>query len=121
MSHSPPEHFPGTLYDGDGMRLAGNGPPQITDELSDDFRFKTLLFDGPEPPEAPIELGPQDRLWVLPDSFGAPPHLPWPLVTELTDLIHAGRRVILAARDPHVGAEVRDTVLLLLNEPGGRA
>ena len=51
MSCSDPEHFPGTLYDGDGARLAGIGAPQITDELSDDHPFKMLLFDGPKPPK----------------------------------------------------------------------
>ena len=121
MSYPNPEDFPGTLYDGDGVRLAGSGPPQITDELSDDLAFKALLFDGPGPPEDTIDLGPQDRFWVLPDSLGTPPQLPWPLVTELTALIRGGRRVGLAARDPSVGAEVRDAILLLLNELGGRA
>ncbi|MBV8242769.1 MAG: hypothetical protein JOY75_18465 [Hyphomicrobiales bacterium] len=37
-----------------------------------------------------------DRLWLLPDSFGTPPVLPMLLLTELANLVRAGRKVGLA-------------------------
>ena len=46
MSIPAPAGFPGTLYDGDGTRLAGNGP-ELTLEMTEGFPFKALLHDRP--------------------------------------------------------------------------
>lgn len=90
--------FPGTLYDGDGTRLVGDGP-EFTSGLADDLPHKALIRDRPGSEEvAVLETG--DRLWVLPDTLGDPPELPIPLLAELAEVVRRGRSVGLAARDP---------------------
>ena len=111
--------FPGTLYDGDGTRLAGDGP-EMSLEMTEGFPFKALLQDRPGAVEvAALEAG--DRLWVLPDSFGAPPELPTALLAELATIVRRGCKLGLAARDYDAYALVRDALMLLLDDSGGRA
>lgn len=119
MNYPSPEHFPGTLYDGDGVRLAGNRPIKFTAEVSDALPFKAMIHDA-DPSGGTINFGPRDRFWLLPDTLGTPPQLPQPLLAELTNIIRAGGGVGLAARSSAIGAQVRDVILLLLDEPGGR-
>jgi hypothetical protein len=115
----PPADFPGTLYDGDGMRLAGGGP-DFTPALDDALPFKVILRHRREADEGG-QLGLGDRLWLLPDTFGTPPALPEPVLGELAGVIRAGNKVGLAARDEAVGALARDALLLLLKEGERRA
>ena len=111
--------FPGALYDGDGTLLAGDGP-EMTPELTDSLPLKALIRDRPGDVEvAVLEAG--DRLWLLPDSFGTSPELPMPLLAELAEVVRGGRKVGLAGRDPNVYAPVRDALMLLLDDSGGRA
>jgi hypothetical protein len=115
------DDFPGTLYDGDGMRLAGTGP-DFTPALNDVLPFKVVLRHRRVADEGgELGLGIGDRLWLLPDTFGTPPALPEDVLDELADALRAGRKVGLAARDDAVGAFARDALLLLLNEAEGRA
>ena len=108
--------FPGTLYDGDGMRLAGTGP-DFTPTLNEVLPFKVVLRHRREADESG-ELGLGDRLWLLPDTLGTPLALPEAVLDQLVRVIRAGGKVGLAARDKSVGAFVRDALLLLLNEGG---
>jgi len=110
--------FPGTLYDSDGTRLAGDGP-EFTPELDDSLPHKALIRDrAGEERVAIFEAG--DRLWLLPDSLGTPPELPMPLLAELAEVVRRGNSVALAARNPEVYALVRNTLVLLLDDSGGR-
>ncbi len=102
--------FPGTLYDGDGTRLAGDGP-EFTPELADDLPHKALITDRPGSREiAVLEAG--DRLWLLPDSFGTPPVLPVLLLTDLAHVVRCGSKVGLAGsnEDAYVLARTRGTL-----------
>ena len=111
--------FPGALYDGKGMLLAGNGP-DVTGDFGTEFPHKALISDKPENVEVAI-LENDDRLWLLPDSFGEPPVLPMILLTDLANLVRAGRRVGLAAREREAYEQARDALVLLLDDSGGRA
>lgn len=114
-----PESFPGALYDGDGTLLAGDGP-EMTDEFAKEFPHKALVHDKPvNVSVAVLEKG--DRLWLLPKSFGTPPVLPMLLLTDLADLVRAGRKVGLAARERVPYEQARDALKLLLDDSGGRA
>ena len=66
-----------------------------------------------------LEAG--DRLWALPDSVGAPPDLPMPLLTELANVVRGGRNVGLAVANKDVYVLVRDALMLLLDDSGGQA
>jgi hypothetical protein len=111
--------FPGTLYDGDGTHLAGDGP-ELTLEMTESFAFKALIHAG-----ASIEgialLSKGDRLWVLPDTLGEPPELPIGVLTALANVVRRGHRVGLAANNRDVYVLVRSTLTLLLDDSGGRA
>jgi hypothetical protein len=118
MSTPPQADFPGTLYDGDGMRLAGAGP-DFTPALNEVLPFKVVPRHRREADEGG-QLGLGDRLWLLPDTLGTPPAPPEAVLDELVGVIRAGNKVGLAARDEAVGAFVRDALMLLLDEGGGR-
>ena len=112
--------FPGTLYAGDGMRLAGAGPDTFTTEMDDTLPFKALVSGSPPAPDdGELVLG--DRLWVLPDRFGAADDLPTDLLCCLASLIRAGGKVGLASCDELVCDQARDMLMLALVTPGGRA
>ena len=111
--------FPGTLYDGDGTRLAGDGP-EMSLEMTGPLPHKALIHGEPAAVDvAVLEAG--DRLWVLPDSFGAPPELPMALLAELATIVRCGCKLGLAARDQDAYALARDALMLLLDDSGGRA
>ncbi len=112
MSQPPPEDFPGTLYDGNGMRLAGSGP-EFTQTLGGNLPFQIVLRSRRATDEG-VELRLGDRIWLLPDTLGTPPELPEPLLHELAGIIRAGGTIGLAAGNEAVGILVRDTLLLLL-------
>lgn len=119
MTRPPPEDFPGTLYDGDGTRLAGTGP-EFTPEMTEALPHKALIRDRPGAEEvAVLERG--DRLWVLPDTFGTPPGLPVALLAELADVVRRGHKVGLAAADRKAYVLARDALVLLLDDRGGQA
>ena len=119
MTTPYPDPFPGTLYDGDGTRLAGTGP-EVLPELDDTIPHKALLRDRPGGEEVVVmEHG--DRLWLLPDSFGSPPELPISLLAELATVVRAGRKLGLAGRDHTTYVLARDALMLLLNDTGGQA
>ena len=114
-----PAGFPGTLYDGDGTRPAGNGP-EFTPAIADDLPFKALIRDEPgEEKVAVLEAG--DRLWLLPDTFGTPPELPMPLLAELANVARCGGKIGLAASNRDAYALARDALMLLLDDRGGHA
>jgi hypothetical protein len=119
MNVPTPETFPGALYDCDGTLLAGTGP-EMTLELTERLPHKALIHDKPGEVEiATLHAG--DRLWLLPDTFGTPPELPIGLLTELANVVRRGGRVGLAARSEGAYVLVRDALVLLLNDAGGRA
>jgi len=102
MTDPYPDDFPGTLYDGDGMRLAGMGP-DFTPALSGTLPFKVVVRHRRAANETG-ELGLGDRLWLLPDTFGTTPELPVALLAELAEAVRRGHKVGLAGRDR--GADV---------------
>ncbi|MBV9750437.1 MAG: hypothetical protein JO157_16650 [Acetobacteraceae bacterium] len=111
--------LPGTLYDGDGTRLAGSGP-ELTLEMTEALPHKALIHDEPGAVDvAMLEAG--DRLWLLPDSFGTPPVLPVLLLTNLAHVVRRGHKVGLAASDEDAYVLARDALMLLLDDSGGRA
>jgi hypothetical protein len=79
MIYPPPEHFPGTLYDGDGKRLAGSGP-DFSPALERSCSFKAVLHDL-DRPSSMVVVQASDRFWLLPDDLGSPPQLPNPLLS----------------------------------------
>ena len=116
---SSPEDFPGTLYDGDGTRLAGTGP-EFSLATTQALPHKGLIRDRPGAEEVAVpERG--DRLWLLPDTFGTPPELPVPLLAELADVVRRGNTVGMAGSNYGAYALVRDALVLLLDETEGQA
>ena len=116
---STSEDFPGTLYDGDGTRLAGTGL-EFSLATTQALPHKVLIRDRPGAEEvALLERG--DRPWLLPDTFGAPPKLPVPMLAELADVVRGGNTVGLAGSNYDAYALVRDALVLLLDETGGQA
>ena len=119
MTRPPSGDFPGTLYDGDGTRLAGNGPA-LALEMTEVLPHKGLIHGEPGEEEvATLKAG--DRLWVLPDSFGTPPELPTLLLTDLAHVVRRGRKVGLAGSNEAAYVLARDALMLLLDDGGGRA
>ena len=116
----PDYAFLGTLYAGDGMRLAGIGPDTFTTAMDDTLPFKALVSGSP-PAHGDGELALSDRLWVLPDRFGTADDLPTGLLCRLASLIRAGGKVGLASHDETVCNEARDMLMLALVSPGGQA
>ena len=113
--------FPGILYAGDGMRLAGDGPDAFTNAQGDKLPFKAVLHGQPPRPGAGSEMKVGDQIWVLPDTLGTPPEVPAQLLLELAQIIKDGGQVGLAARDGAEGAKMRDMLVLLLSPPEGQA
>lgn len=120
-AYGPPRAFPGILYAGDGMRLAGDGPDTFTDAQGVSLPFKAVIHGTPPRPGAGSEMKVGDRIWVLPDSLGTPPEVPAQLLLELVDIIKRGGQVGLAARDGASGVRMRDMLVLLLSPPEGQA
>ena len=120
-AYGPLRTFPGILYTGDGMRLAGDGPDAFTDAQGDALPFKAVIHGTPPRPGAGSEMRAGDRIWVLPDSLGTPPEIPPQLLLELASIVRGGGRVGLAARDGAEGVRMRDMLVLLLATPEGRA
>lgn len=113
--------FPGIMYAGDGMRLAGDGPDTFTDAQGDALPFKAVIHGTPPRPGAGADMKAGDRIWVLPDTFGTPPEIPAALLFELAGIVKAGGQVGLAARNGTEGAKMRDMLVLLLSPPEGQA
>lgn len=104
---------------GDGTTLAG-ASPEFNPELIDDLPHKVLIRAG-SGKEAVTVLASSDRLWRLPESFGTPPELPMTLLTELAEVVRRGGKVAFAADSEDTYALVRDALMLLLDDSGGRA
>jgi hypothetical protein len=119
-STEPTGGFPGVLYAGDGMRLAGIGPDTFTTQMDDALPFKALVSGRPPAP-GDGELALDDRLWVLPDWLGKAEDLPTALLCHLASLIRAGGKVGLASRDELVCDQAKDMLLLALATPEGQA
>jgi hypothetical protein len=115
MIYAPPESFPGTLYTGDGVRLAGAGPDMFTDAMGDALPFKALIHGRPPEPGREADLGHDDRVWVMPEVLDMPFEVMQALYQELTILINSGGTVGLAGQDIGLGMQVRDTLSLLLS------
>ena len=120
-AYGPPRAFPGILYAGDGMRLAGDGPDAFTDAQGEALPFKAVIHGKPPRPGAGSEMRMEDRIWVLPDTLGTPPEIPAGLLFELAGVIRDGGQVGLAARNGAEGAKMRDMLVLLLSPPEGQA
>lgn len=120
-AYRPLRAFPGILYAGDEVRLAGNGPDAFTDIQGDALPFKAVIHGSPPRPGTGSEMKMDDRIWVLPDSLGNPPEVPPQLLLELVGVIKRGGQVGLAARDGAAGASMRDMLVLLLSPPEGEA
>ena len=116
----PDRTFPGTLYAGDGARLAGAGPCTFTPEMDVGLPFKALVCGSPPTPNDDV-LTLEDRLWVLPERFSTPDVLPTPLLYQLASLVRAGGKVGLASADQLVCDQARDMLMLVLAAPGGEA
>lgn len=119
--YGPTRAFPGILYAGDGMRLAGDGPDAFTAAQDAALPFKAIIHGRPPTQGAGSEMRVGDRIWVLPDSFGTPPEIPAQLLFELAGIVKDGGRVGLAAQDGAEGAKMRDMLVLLLSPPEGQA
>lgn len=120
-AYTRPRAFPGILYAGDGMRLAGDGPVLFTNAQGDALPFKAAIHGTPPRPGAGSDMKVGDRIWVLPDTLGIPPEVPAQLLIELAQIISDGGQVGLAARDGAEGARMRDMLVLLLSPPEGQA
>jgi hypothetical protein len=114
------EAFPGTMFNGDGKRLAGAGPSILTARKAARLSFKALIHDGRRA-VTDIALQPTDRFWVLPEPFDASTDMPPRLLHELVSLIRGGGNLVIGAKDEQAGAKVRDAILILLGQPGGHA
>ena len=119
-AYDPPRAFPGILYAGDGMRLAGDGPDAFNDAQGDALLFKAVIHGSPPRPGAGSEKA-GDRIWILPESLGSPPEVPAQLLLELATIIKEGGQVGLAARDGAEGRRMRNMLVLLLSPPEGEA
>ena len=113
ITYPSPQDFPGTLYTGDGVRLAGVGPDLFVEALSDALPFKTLVH-GTLPEDAgAADLGHADRVWIMPDALDMPFEVMQALYQELAGVVSAGGTVGLAGTDIGLGMQVRDTLSLL--------
>lgn len=112
--------FPGSLYAGDGVRVAGAGPDIFTPEMDADLPFKALIHGGPAMDDDDA-LALEDLLWVLPERFSTPDVPPTPLLCHLADVILAGGKVGLASTDQVMCDQARDMLILVLAEPTGNA
>ena len=110
--------FPGTLYAGDGARLAGAGPCTFTPEMDAGLPFKALVCGSPPTANDDV-LALEDRLWVLPPRFSTPDVVPTPLLYQLASLVRAGGKVGLASVDEDVCDQARDMLMLVLATPEG--
>ena len=120
-AYEPPRAFPGILYAGDGMRLAGDGPDAFSNAQGEALPFKAVIHGSPPRPGAGSEMKVGDRIWFLPDTLGTPPEVSAQLLLELAQIIKNGGQVGLAARDGAEGAKMRDMLVLLLSPPEGQA
>ena len=112
-----PESFPGTLYTGDGVRLAGVGPSVFTEAMSEVLPFKALVHGTCPEPGKETDLQHNDRVWIMPDVLEMPFDVMQELYKELTAVVSAGGTVGLAGRDISLGMQVRDTLSLLSTTP----
>lgn len=119
--YAAPESFPGTLYSGDGVRLAGAGPDLFTDAMSDALPFRALVHGRPPEAGREAELGHDDRVWVMPEVLAMPFEVMQSLYQELAAVVGAGGTVGLAGHDIGLGMQVRDTLSLLSASPAPRA
>ena len=72
-AYEQPRAFPGILYAGDGMRLAGDGPDAFSNAQGEALPFKAVIHGSPPRPGAGSEMKVGDRIWFLPDTLGTPP------------------------------------------------
>ena len=112
--------FPGVLYDGDGTRLAGDGPDTFSPEMDADLPFKAFIRDSTlTRDEDVLALG--DRLWVLPERFTMPAGPPTLLICHLAGMVRAGRKVRLASTDELTCLHAKDLLMLTLADAKGEA
>jgi hypothetical protein len=114
-----PTNLHGTVYDGAGVRVLGDGPKTITVSKLNAYPFKTtlgrnevLVRGGP--------LGREDRLWLLPRT-SMPPDLPIDLLQDFANLLKQGRRVGLAGSDRTIGEFIAGALRLAYTDPQGSA
>ena len=115
-----PEVFPGSLYNGEGVRVAGAGPDVFTDAVSAALPFKALVHGVPPEPGAEADLQQSDRVWVMPDVLDMPFEVMQALYQELAAVVATGGTVGLAGRDIGLGMQVRDTLSLLSSGSAGQ-
>jgi hypothetical protein len=120
MTYAPPEAFPGVLYAGDGMCLAGEGPDTFTDAIGDALPFKAMVHGRRPEPGQEAALYIDDRLWALPDVLDVPREVMDAVLADLAVTIRSGGRVGLAARNGALIVQARDMLMLLVSPPEGR-
>ncbi len=121
ITYPSPENFPGTLYTGDGVRLAGLGPDMFTESMSDGLPFRTLVHGSAPEAAKEADLRHDDRVWIMPDTLSMPFEVMQALYQELAGVVMAGGTVGLAGNDIGLGMQVRDTLSLLSASPAPRA
>ena len=120
MIDPSPESFPGILYSGEGVRLAGVGPDVFTETMSEALPFKALVHGATPEPGKEADLQHSDRVWVMPDVLDMPFEVMQALYQELVAVVGAGGTVGLAGHDIGLGMQVRDTLSLLSAGPAGQ-
>ncbi len=113
ITYPSPQDFPGTLYTGDGVRLAGVGPDLFVEALSDAMPFRTLVHGTLPDAARAADLRHADRVWLMPDTLDMPFEVMQALYQELANVVSAGGTVGLAGTDIGLGMQVRDTLSLL--------
>ena len=120
MATEPTDTFPGVLYNGHGVRLAGDGPEAYTQEMSDNLPFKHVIY-WKSRPVSKHHIVIEDRLWVLPDRNALPDELPTTLVFHLASLIRSGVKVALVSANEFVCDQVRKILLLATSPTDGNS
>ena len=113
ITYPSPGDFPGTLYTGDGVRLAGAGPDMFSEAQSDSLPFRTLVHGSAPEAAKEADLQHGDRVWIMPDTLDMPFEVMQALYQELAGVVIAGGTVGLAGTDIGLGMQVRDTLSLL--------
>lgn len=89
----------GTMYDGLGERLKGDGAsPKNALKLMAEIEHKALLHDAPTG-TGPVEMVKSDRFYLVSEGVRRTRTLPMPWMCELAEVIAGGGRVGVMAHD----------------------
>ncbi|ABI61125.1 Hypothetical protein GbCGDNIH2_0227 [Granulibacter bethesdensis] len=107
----------GSLYDGEGIRLEGDGP-DLSPAWVDDMPFKILLQNSDE--QNP-EMLKEDRYWYLAKEGDAPVVVPKHYVEMLAGHLKSGKKLAVISDDPESASGICNMILLICRSPGGTA